>query len=67
MSLLTVSQDEKKQSLSLEFDSKGRLSLGKQLANQYLTPREINVLKCLLLGLSAKETGLELGISYRRP
>jgi len=27
--------------------------------------REIDILKCLLKGYSAKETGLELGISYR--
>lgn len=50
---------------ALEFDSKGRLRLGKQLENQHLTQREIDILKCLLQGYSAKETGLALEISYR--
>lgn len=47
------------------FDDKGRINLGKHLQNQHLTPREIDILKCLLQGFSAKETGLELKISYR--
>ncbi len=49
----------------LEFDSKGRLNLGKQLENQYLTKRELDIIKFLIYGYSAKETGLALGISYR--
>ena len=54
-----------KQHAILDFDAKGRLKLGKQLANQYLTKRELDILKCLIQGYSAKETGLKLGISYR--
>lgn len=55
----------KKEAFLLEFDARGRLNLGKELENQYLTPREVDILKCLLRGLCAKETGQELGISYR--
>jgi len=49
----------------LDVDAKGGLHLGKQLGNQHLTAREIDILKCLLKGYSAKEAGLELKISYR--
>ena len=59
-------QKDKQNSLSvLEFDVKGRLQLGKQFQNQYITAREVDILKCLLKGYSAKETGAELSISYR--
>lgn len=50
---------------SLDFDSRGRLNLGKQFESQHLTSREIDILKCLLQGCTAKEIGLELEISYR--
>ncbi len=52
-------------STASDLDAKGRLYLGKELQNQYLTARETDILKCLLKGYSAKEAGLELGISYR--
>jgi len=65
MSFLYNVSGDRSQQLSLDIDSRGRLSLGKQLDNQYLTSREIDILKCLLQGYSAKETGVELEISYR--
>lgn len=46
-------------------DSKGRFNLGHQFEYQYLTPRELDILKCLLLGYSAKEAGIKLNISPR--
>jgi len=65
MPFLHTENNSQKSSCVLNFDSKGRLDLGKHLQNQYLTAREVDILKCLLKGCSAKETGLELGISYR--
>ncbi len=65
MSLIYSKVENQNPSYSLNVDSRGRLNLGKQLENQYLTQREIDILKCLLQGYSAKETGLDLGISYR--
>lgn len=52
-------------SYNLDFDLKGKLALGKQLNNQHLTQREIDILKCLLRGYSAKEASSELKISCR--
>jgi len=65
MSFSYTEKGQKNQPYVLNFDSKGRLDLGKHLQNQYLTAREVDILKCLLKGYSAKETGLELEISYR--
>ncbi len=55
----------KNQPPALAFDHKGGINLGKQLENQHLTSREVDILKCLLRGYSAKEAGLELQISFR--
>lgn len=46
-------------------NEKNRLELGQACNNQYLTLREIDVLKCILFGYSAKKIGLSLGISFR--
>jgi DNA-binding CsgD family transcriptional regulator len=40
-------------------------SLGKKFNNAYLTKREIDVIKHILLGYSAKKTALRLSLSYR--
>lgn len=65
MSLNSDEKNTKALQTQLDFDSKGRLNLGKQLDHEYLTSREIDIIKCLLQGFSAKEAGLKLGISYR--
>ncbi len=50
------------------FDTKGRLYIKNNLPHtkkHYLTLREMDILRCLLYGYSAKKTGVKLGISYR--
>ncbi|MBY0544114.1 MAG: helix-turn-helix transcriptional regulator [Gammaproteobacteria bacterium] len=42
-----------------------RLQLGKEFNNQYLTKREMEVLKCVVLGYTAKKIGQYLHISFR--
>lgn len=39
------------------------LDLSKLLPNEYLTPRELDVLKLLILGYTAKKMAQNLGIS----
>lgn len=61
----TLSIEDDDSITNLDFDDKGRIQLGKELANQHLTQREIDIIKFLLQGYSAKEIGLALNISYR--
>lgn len=42
-----------------------RLQLGKEFDNQYLTKREMEVLRCVILGHTAKKIGKQLNISFR--
>jgi DNA-binding NarL/FixJ family response regulator len=42
-----------------------QLSLGEQFNYQYLTKRETEVLKYIVLGYTAKKIGQQLNISYR--
>lgn len=42
-----------------------RLQLGKEFNNQYLTKREMEVLRCVVLGHTAKKIGQHLNISFR--
>jgi DNA-binding CsgD family transcriptional regulator len=42
-----------------------RLMLGKSFGNQYLTKRETDVLKYVVLGYTAKRIGQTLEISFR--
>lgn len=42
-----------------------RLMLGKSFGNKYLTKREFEVLKYVVLGYTAKKIGKCLNISYR--
>lgn len=44
---------------------KSRLQLGKQFDNHYLTKRETDVLRCVVLGYTAKQIGQHLHISFR--
>lgn len=46
-------------------DKQDQLALGEQFSNQYLTKREIEVLKYVILGHSAKKIGHILQISSR--
>ncbi len=46
-------------------DKPAQLELGEQFGNEYLTKREIEVLKCVILGYSAKKIGHLLQISSR--
>ena len=48
MSLLSNEKNTNNSSQVLNFDAKGRLKLGKSLRNEYLTAREVDILKCLL-------------------
>ncbi len=43
----------------------GRLQLGEEFNNQYLTAKEINVYQTILMGYSAKEAGDRLNISRK--
>jgi DNA-binding CsgD family transcriptional regulator len=45
--------------------STNRFPLGNEFRNAYLTKRELEVLKCVLHGLSAKQAGQNMGISNR--
>lgn len=45
--------------------NKNRFVLGKKFGNEYLTNREIDIIKYVLQGFSAKEIGLRLNISHR--
>lgn len=54
-----------KQSLTNDDCVKSRLQLGKQFGDQYLTKRETDVLKCVVLGYTAKQIGQRLNISFR--
>jgi len=47
------------------FYQKGRLYLGDEFAQQYLTPQEIRVYKTVLMGYSAKEASAILNISRK--
>jgi DNA-binding NarL/FixJ family response regulator len=42
-----------------------RLALGEAFKNEYLTPREADVLKQIFLGKTAKSAERELNISFR--
>lgn len=46
-------------------DKQDQLALGEQFSNQYLTKREIQVLKYVILGYPAKKIGQTLKISSR--
>lgn len=46
-------------------NTQNRLSLGKKFDGKYLTKRETEVLKCIVLGQTAKKIGLSLNISPR--
>lgn len=47
------------------FDEKNRLQLGPEFANEYLTSREVDVLRLLLLGRTALRIADELKLSQR--
>lgn len=47
------------------FDEKGRLWLPIKLGNEYLTKKEVNVLRLILLGKTSKQIAKILGISHR--
>lgn len=49
----------------LKLDEKNRLDLGPNFNNQRLTQREVDVLKQVILGYSAKKIALHLQISFR--
>ncbi len=53
------------QKASLSYDIRGRLIIKTELGTEYLTKREIEILKCVLQGHSAKKIGLLLRISCR--
>ncbi len=46
-------------------DKSEQLDLGEEFGNQYLTKRELDVLKCVIVGYSAKKIGHILKISSR--
>lgn len=46
-------------------DRHEQLELGDEFGNQYLTKRELEVLKCVIVGYSAKKIGHLLQISSR--
>lgn len=48
-----------------KFDEKNRLHLGPEFANEYLTSREVEVLRLLLLGRTGLRIADELGLSRR--
>jgi DNA-binding CsgD family transcriptional regulator len=56
---------DNKQENFLIVDSKGRLALGQEFGNEYLTKREVEIIKYILQGYSAKSIALQLDISYR--
>jgi DNA-binding CsgD family transcriptional regulator len=45
--------------------TKNRFPLGKEFGNTYLTKRQVEVLRYLLHGLSAKRAAINMGISNR--
>lgn len=47
------------------FDEKGRLWLPEKLGKEYLTRREVKVLKWILLGKTSKQIAKTLNVSYR--
>lgn len=47
------------------FDEKGRLWLPTQLGNEYLTKKEVGVLRFILLGKTSKQIAKHLNLSYR--
>ncbi len=47
------------------FDEKGRLWLPSNLGNEYLTKKEVSVLRFILLGKTSKQIAKILGLSYR--
>lgn len=53
------------QQLNLTPCSNYRLDLGQEFDNQYLTKREIDVLRCVILGYTSKKIGQQLNISFR--
>ncbi|MBS0357854.1 MAG: hypothetical protein JSS53_01085 [Proteobacteria bacterium] len=46
-----------------EVNAKGQYPLGAKFNNDYLTKREIDVIKWILQGYSAKKVGLSMNIS----
>lgn len=47
------------------FDEKGRLWLPNNVGNEYLTKKEVSVLKFILLGKTSKQIAKMLSLSYR--
>lgn len=47
------------------FDGKGRLWLPSKLGDEYLTKKEVSVLRLILLGKTSKHIAKILGLSYR--
>lgn len=47
------------------FDEKGRLWLPSHLGNEYLTKKEVGVLRLILIGKTSKQIAKVLGLSYR--
>ena len=48
-----------------DFDSRGRLRLPDNFGNEYLTKKEVSVLRLILLGKTSKQAARALGLSYR--
>ncbi len=47
------------------FDEKGRFWLPSKLGNEYLTKKEVTILRVILLGKTSKQIAKILGVSYR--
>lgn len=61
-----MSKDKTSLEIQYEFNNaKFQLHLGERFNNQYLTKRELDVLKGVILGYTAKRIAQELKLSYR--
>lgn len=58
-------QDFKQHNHTLLYDAKGRLNFGTEFGNKYLTKREVEIIRLLLQGHSAKGIASALKISHR--